>query len=198
MSLAGVFAAEFFLDCMARGGSLPTLAKADKRRAQLVLDYFIAFATPEERLLLLPPPPAREGQAPTVRDEGSRRLLCLKFHDLLVEFLRRAFIAASLEVPSGLSKGKKVKLLVGALESRLDELAKKSKAPAFRPDPDAFALFRAEYEKTKGDSKALPKRPRADSGSSAAGGAAEPTPPTQQPQAQNSPASSSPMHTNAS
>lgn len=180
VSLAGVFATDFYLECMATGGSLPTLAKADKRRGQLVIDYFSAFATPAERALLLPPPPVREGQTPSARDEGQRRLLGLKLHDLLVEKLRYAFISASLEVPTGIKKDKKVKMLVGALETRLEELAKKSKVAAFKADPVVFALFRAESEKGKGapkDGAQMPKRPRADSTSSALGGAAQPVQP---------------------
>ena len=184
-SLAGVPAADFFLECMAKGGSLPPLSKADKRRGQLVLDYFSAFATPAERELLLPPPPSREDQAPSVRDEGQRRLLGLKFHDLLVEMLRNAFIKASLVVPTGLKKEKKVKMLVGAVESRLDELAKKTKGPFFKADPTVFTAFRGAYEKGKGapkeDATALAKRARADSGSSVLGAAmpAVPSPPLQ-------------------
>ncbi len=83
-------------------------------------------------------------------------------------------------MPTGIKKDKKVKMLVGALETRLEELAKKSKVAAFKADPVAFALFRAECEKGKSAPKGgaqMPKRPRADSTSSVLGGAAQPVQP---------------------
>ena len=55
MSLSGKSSKDFYLDCMDIQGNLPTLLKADKRRGQIVLDWYNHFASPQERALLLPP-----------------------------------------------------------------------------------------------------------------------------------------------
>ncbi len=103
MSLAGVMATEFFIDCMARGGGLPSLKKGDRSRGKLVLEWFGAFVKPEERILLLP----RARGDTTPRDEGSNRRLGAKIHYLVCHKLAHSFIAAGAPVPRDLANTRK-------------------------------------------------------------------------------------------
>ena len=68
----------FYGECMAEGGALPPLApKQAKPKGELLLKWFSAMATQEEKAVLKPPPPAQPGQpAPKPPDEGQRRVIC--------------------------------------------------------------------------------------------------------------------------
>ena len=130
-NITGTTAPDFYLAYCQRGGSLPTLKKADKLRGQLAIDFFEKMAAPEERALM-----RRRDSS----DGGGRRLLAARLNELVKAFLKREFDNAHLNMPGPLSK--KGALLVGSFESRLKELKNKG-GRSFVPDSVEFARFRA-------------------------------------------------------
>ena len=69
IELKDATAADFYANCMARGGTVPPgLAKQDKARAELVLEWFNAMANADEKALLKPPKPGN-----AIPSEGDRR-----------------------------------------------------------------------------------------------------------------------------
>lgn len=86
ISIAGEKAPSFYLERMAKGGSVPALAnKQERNKAETCMKFFNAMANAEERSLLMPPPPAVEGQPPPPKpDNGPRRVLVDKLHGLVL------------------------------------------------------------------------------------------------------------------
>ena len=166
ISLSGKSSKEFFLDCMNNQGNLPTLERADKRRGQIVLDWYNHFATPQERELLLPPPVRQgSGASPPQVDSGVRRQIVNNLHDLILKRLSDAFKSGGAAVPRDIAK--KSNLLVGSLETRIGELAKMN--VKIDDSAEAFSLFRTKIEaedteQTSGEDSGLSSKKKAREG----------------------------------
>ena len=132
-------APDFYLECCRLGGNVPsTLTTADRRRGRLVLDWFDAMATPQERADL---------RSSKVND-GDKRRLVMMLDELVAARLRLAFDAAKLPVPLPLQKPKKKPLASGGIESRLSDL-KSAKKTVPTADSAQFAEFRSGCEQRK-------------------------------------------------
>ena len=106
-SLNGKLATEFYLEYKIRG-SLPSLSKSDKSRGQLLVDWFDACATPQERLQLAAQP----------EDTGPLRIIVKRLQRLVVQKLVATYQEAGLNVPREVLKGCS-NMSVGSLESRI-------------------------------------------------------------------------------
>ncbi len=106
-SLNGKLATEFYLEYKIRG-SLPSLSKSDKSRGQLLVDWFDACATPQERLQLAAQP----------EDTGPLRIIVKHLQRLVVQKLVATYQEAGLNVPRDVLKGCS-NMSVGSLESRI-------------------------------------------------------------------------------
>ena len=93
---------------------MPSFTKQDKGRAQLIMDWFNAMATVEERLLLKPP---RGGAQ--VPDEGDRRRTAGLLQALVIARLSEEFQNAEVDVPRELKKNQ---LSANALSNRVRAL----------------------------------------------------------------------------
>ena len=142
MSLTGVKAVDFYLECMLKGGTIPgnLSTPGDKLRAKLAFNLFNAFAKPEERRLLLPPPAGAAAQAGI---EADRKRLGHMFEGLVFAHLSRCYTDNGLDLPKTFTPSKQ--LLVGSIETRLDDVKKKGFTP-LPADPDEFAQFRSKFE----------------------------------------------------
>ena len=73
-SLTGVNAADFYEECMAKGGVIPHLEpKQQKPKAAICIKWFNSMATDEEKAVLKPPKPAAPGEPEPRPDQGQRR-----------------------------------------------------------------------------------------------------------------------------
>lgn len=136
MALSNAVAGDFYANCLARGGGLAGLSKQDKSRVELVLDWFNAMATNDEKLALKP---AKAGHA--IPSEGERRRIAARLQKLVIARLSEGFVAAGEKVPRELGKGN---LFATALENRVREL--KGKGVEITPVANTFAAWRAAHE----------------------------------------------------
>ena len=153
MPLKDAVAAEFYANCMARGGSVGAgLGRADKARAELVLVWFNAMANDDEKLLLKP---TKAGHA--VPTDGERRRTVARLQRLVVTRLCEGF---GTSVPRELGKGN---LKATALENRVREL--KDLGVKIVPSAAAFAAWRTEHEQggAEAQQEGAPKRKRTSS-----------------------------------
>jgi hypothetical protein len=150
-TLNGVLAADFFRECMAKGGGLmPGLSKGDQLRGRLVIAWFTAMATSEERALLMP-----LGCGTQVhRDQGEQRRLVGSLSTLVTARLADGFEEGGMNVPRDLAPGK-TPLLAGAIEGRTNAL-KALKAPyrsvSIMVDHSLFQAWRIKYTSAEGAS----------------------------------------------
>jgi len=145
-----------YLDTMARGSVDQQLRRPDRARAKLIMEWFSTFATAEELRILGP------AAAGSTVDDGARRVLAAKLHDLVVARLAHAF-AEEGKTPVGL-KGP-VTLRPSSIEERLKKVT-------VAVDRDKFAAFRAEREssaKTGGGSSAAGAKRQRTAGEAGAG-----------------------------
>jgi hypothetical protein len=142
MSLSGVKAVDFYLECMLKGGTIPgnLSSSGEKLRAKLAFNLFNAFAKPEERRQLLPPPAGAAAQAGI---EADRKRLGHMLEGLVFAHLSRCYTDNGLDLPKTFTPSKQ--LLVGSIETRLDDVRKKGFTP-LPADPDEFAQFRSKFE----------------------------------------------------
>jgi len=154
LSLAGVLAVDFYLECMLKGGSIPGnfSSGADKLRAQLAFNLFNAFPLPDERKLLLPRPAGAEEGTPSAV-EADRKRLGHRLEGFVGAYLSRCDTDHELALPRGLSSSKQ--LLVGTIESRLYDL--KTKGFEKTIDPDELARFRASLSNSPAPLLQLPR-----------------------------------------
>ena len=126
MSLSGVKAVDFYLECMLKGGTIPgsLSSSGEKLRAKLAFNLFSAFAKPEERRQLLPPPAGAAAQAGI---EADRKRLGHMFEGLVFAHLSRCYTDNGLDLPKTFTPSKQ--LLVGSIETRLDDVKKKKVSP---------------------------------------------------------------------
>ena len=137
-TVKGVTSSKLYLDTM-RNGGLPTgLQSSDRTRAQLVVDWFNAMATQDEKDLLRKPT-AEAGSADddvaqqNRNDDAERRRIVIELNNVISHRLRQAFNDAGLQMPKPLrlpkggSTSKMPQMPVGAIESRLAELKKVNK-----------------------------------------------------------------------
>jgi len=134
LTLSGVRAAELYMDVMERGGGRGGYADGDAYRVRLVMSWFNAMATQEERVFL------------TSRDfDGKRFRVVARLHELVVARLVKAF---GVECPKKM-KAQRFELGAGALEGRLKELKNRCGVTVV-VDATEFQAFRKEYEAGKG------------------------------------------------
>lgn len=145
VSLAGVKAVDFYLECMLSGGVIPSnfASAGDKRRAKLAFELFNAFAKPEERQRLLPQAPRIEEERTPVNTEIERQQLGRVLEGLVVARLSLCYTELGLSLPRDLSKGSKL-LLVGTVETRMSAL--KDAGVVLDIDRAKFAKFRSTIE----------------------------------------------------
>ena len=152
MPLKDAVAGEFYANCMARGGSIAGLGKQDRARAELVMTWFNAMATDDEKLVLKP---AKAGHA--IPSEGERRRTTMRLHKLVVARLCDAF---GEKVPRELGKGQ---LSATSLENRVRALKDLTPPVVLTVTAAAFAKWREEHEES-GEAESSGKRARAEEG----------------------------------
>jgi len=142
MSLTGVTAVDFYLECMLKGGAIPgnLSSPGEKLRAKLAFNHFNAFAKPEERRILLPP---SAGAPAPAGIEADRKRLGHMLEGLVYAHLSRCYTDNGLVLPKTFTPSKQ--LLVGSIETRLDDLRKKGFTP-LSANPDEVAHFRSQFE----------------------------------------------------
>ena len=138
LELKGAESSEYYRNIRARGCTVDApagLADGDSDRARILLRWFNAMATDDEKATLRP---AQAGQV--LPDEGQRREIADRLQALIVARLSDCWPDG--EVPRELAKGA---LTVGALENRLRAIGK---LPGDNmPDVAAgFAEWRKEHE----------------------------------------------------
>ena len=155
MELKDAVAGDYYANCMARGGSVAGLVKQDKARVELLLSWFNAMGTEDEKLLLKP---AKAGHA--IPSEGERRRTAARLQKLVVARLSEGFGKA---VPRELGKGQ---LSTTALENRVRALKALSPSVVIVPTSASFALWRQAHEAkaVQADSEASSKRARTEDG----------------------------------
>ena len=155
LSLAGVLAVDFYLECMLKGGSIPGnfSSAGDKLRAQLAFNLFNAFPLPDERKLLLPRAAGAEEGAPGAV-EADRKRLGHKLEGFVVAYLSRCYTDHQLALPRGLSSKQ---LLVGTIETRLNDLKSKGFDKTKTINPDELAQFRASLSTSPAPVQQLPR-----------------------------------------
>ena len=147
--LKDAVAGEYYRNCMARGGRLAGLGKQDKGRAELVMEWFSAMATQDEKLLLGPP---KAGHA--IPSEGERRRTAAVLQKLVVARLAAGFNDA---VPRELGKGQ---LSASALENRVRQLKALKPPVPIVPTAAAFSLWRSAQEEAGQEEEVVGKRAR--------------------------------------
>lgn len=140
--LKGVYAADFFLDCLVNNNGNPVgnLSAGDKCRGNEVIKFFSAMSTDEERQFF------KEKSDPK---EHPKKIGMLKNLDQLVSGrIVRAFESSSVGVPKGLrtknKSGHRKPLKCNAIDTHVRAL--KKGGVTIVVDAANFAKFRAEYE----------------------------------------------------
>lgn len=150
--LKDAVAGEFYRNCMARGGTPAGLGKQDKGRAELVMEWFSAMATQDEKLLLGPP---KAGHA--IASEGDRRRTAAVLQKLVIARLAAGFNDAVTYVPRELGKSQ---LSATALENRVRQLKALKPPVNIVPTAAAFSLWRSAQEEAGQEEEVEGKRAR--------------------------------------
>lgn len=120
MELKGATAGDYYRNLMERGGQLPAgLNDGDRGRAKLILEWFNAMATAEEKALLRPP---RAGCA--MPDPGERRRTSELLQNLVIGRLSEAFLRRCDKIPDALAKWT---LPATGIQDRIGQLKKEPK-----------------------------------------------------------------------
>ena len=151
-SITGLYAHQFFADCMKRGNNLPHFdlprQKQVKSKAELCRAWYFAMATPDE-LKVLGPLDSALPAGEQARINAQRRRITERLDILVAARLRIAFNDASLPVPPAISKAVKGKshMNAGSIEDRKRTLKK------FMPNANAadFSKFRVTFEAGSAD-----------------------------------------------
>ena len=122
-SLTGKDATEFFLDCMALGGSTPALPSQQQSVAETVLRALKAMANPEEKAVLMLKP----------RAEGHALSIAKSVVALLLNYFEFRFLTLAVKVPPGLRRG-------GI--TRVSSFKEHIKSLSLDISPSAFAAWR--------------------------------------------------------
>jgi hypothetical protein len=140
LALKGTPAGELYRNVLERGGQVPAgLGDGDRGRVRLLLSWFNAMASEDERKALLP---TKAGCEKTT--DGEKRITTKRLHDLVVARFSEAFTAKGAPVPPNLAKGL---LPANGVEDRIREL--KKIAVVVVPNSEAFRQWRAARESTR-------------------------------------------------
>jgi len=142
-SLTGVRAAEFYEECMAKGGVVPHFEhKQQKPKAEICIKWFNSMATDEEKAVLKPPKPAAPGEPEPRPDQGQRRTICTKLSTLVVQLLVDAYEAENIDVPRDFLK-QSYALPASGVSTHATGILKQRGAV---PDTSTFAAWRKAHE----------------------------------------------------
>ena len=114
------------------------------------MKWFNSMATTEEKATLLPARSDACEPTPPKPDEGARRRIAEKLHDLIVERLRAAYAEGSIHVPRDMQKVG-YQLPCTGLASHLERL--KSEKHAVVPEASSLAAWRTAREQQEADSR---------------------------------------------
>ncbi|KAK3232684.1 hypothetical protein CYMTET_56970, partial [Cymbomonas tetramitiformis] len=98
-------AGEFYVHCMSKGGSVPSMDSKDMYKAEICFQWFDAMATEAEKGMLLPAPPVADGERKKHVDADDKRRIAAKLNNLVVARLVDYFKSTSkgeAAVPKGL------------------------------------------------------------------------------------------------
>ena len=136
---------EIFQICMGNGGALPVFDKKQKQqkpKAELLMKWFNAMATAEEKVILKPPAPATAGEPAQKPDDGKRRAICIYLNRLIVERLIQAYEEASTTVPRDFKK-EGYMLPASGIATHAEASLKKAGCV---PETSMFASWRTQHE----------------------------------------------------
>ena len=156
-------AGEFYVHCMSKGGSVPSMPSKSLYKAEICFTWFDAMATEAEKGRLKARAPVADAERKR-QEDGDKRRIGAKLNDLIVARFVDLFKSTGkgeAAVPKGLrnpSKGPST-LPVSAVESRVSGLRKQLGLFVHPPDPEELQQWRQEYEK-RGTAKPSPKRQR--------------------------------------
>ena len=150
-SIKGVVAADYYLDYKRRGGAHLNLDRQDLKRAELVVAWLDAMATPEERASFADASLDRADRREAVRH--LTELVKRRFYDAFADHMKNVDTAA--KIPPSVRPGSKEPGM-NWIADRIDQLKKLQPPVTILPNAEAFADFR----QSKPDATHTNKRPR--------------------------------------
>jgi hypothetical protein len=154
-TITDVHAETFYCDCMSNQGQVPSnvTQKQHKSKAMMMLQYFNAMATKDERNEMLPDS-VGSVRTPERRSEwrGRQREIAKLISNLLKGWLSDMFQGHSI---TSRSLKAETPLLVGGIDDRVRELKDKAEVPKMKPDQLElkFAEWRSRNEQRFAPSK---------------------------------------------